>query len=184
MQCFLDLFISINCSTCFRWFLRPSSGAQNCTYSVRYCQTNTAACLLSWMRRNYVHPWQQQAAVLVWQYLTLFVQFFAPDDGRRNCLKRVQQFTEIEKMLHLVGCTLEIPKNQILWTSDLPLPEYYKKAAVCAHNVYMCWTRFSEWTEITSLNIVELIFIQLARNLITGYGNSHVWTFRQSRNWN
>jgi len=44
MQRFLDLFISINCSTCFRRFLRPTSGAQNCTYSVRYCQTNTAAC--------------------------------------------------------------------------------------------------------------------------------------------
>jgi hypothetical protein len=42
MQRFLDLFISINCSTCFRQFLHPSSGAQNCTYSVRYCQTNTA----------------------------------------------------------------------------------------------------------------------------------------------
>jgi len=44
MQPFLDLFIYINCSTCFRRFLRPSSGAQNCTYRVRYCQTNTAAC--------------------------------------------------------------------------------------------------------------------------------------------
>jgi hypothetical protein len=44
MQRFLDQFISVICSTCFRRFLRPSSGAQNCTYSVRYCQTNTAAC--------------------------------------------------------------------------------------------------------------------------------------------
>jgi len=44
MQRFLHLFISTNCSICFRRFLRPSSGAQNCTYSVRYCQTNTAAC--------------------------------------------------------------------------------------------------------------------------------------------
>jgi len=43
MQRFLDLFISINFSTYFRWFPRPSSGAQNCTYGVRYCQTNTAA---------------------------------------------------------------------------------------------------------------------------------------------
>jgi hypothetical protein len=25
-------------STCFRWFLRPSSRAHNCTYSFRYCQ--------------------------------------------------------------------------------------------------------------------------------------------------
>jgi len=49
MQRFLDLFISINCSTCLRRFLRPSSGAQNCTYSVRYCQTNTAAsCYCGW----------------------------------------------------------------------------------------------------------------------------------------
>jgi len=44
MQRFLDLFISISCSTCFRRFLRPLSGGQNCTYSVRYCQTNTVAC--------------------------------------------------------------------------------------------------------------------------------------------
>jgi len=44
MQHFLDLFISINCCTGFRRFLRPSSGAQNCTYNVSYCQTNTAAC--------------------------------------------------------------------------------------------------------------------------------------------
>ena len=44
MQRFLDLFLSINCSICFMWFLCPSSGAQNCTYSVRHCQNNTAAC--------------------------------------------------------------------------------------------------------------------------------------------
>jgi hypothetical protein len=44
MQRFLDLFISINCSTCFRRFLCPSSEAQNCTYSNMYCQTNTADC--------------------------------------------------------------------------------------------------------------------------------------------
>jgi len=44
MQRFLDLFISMNCSTCFSRFLRPSSGAQNSTYSVRYCQKSSAAC--------------------------------------------------------------------------------------------------------------------------------------------
>jgi len=33
---FHNLFISVRCSTCFRRFFRPSSGAQNCTYSVRY----------------------------------------------------------------------------------------------------------------------------------------------------
>ena len=33
---FLNLFISLRRSTCFRRVFRPSSGAQNCTYSVRY----------------------------------------------------------------------------------------------------------------------------------------------------
>jgi hypothetical protein len=31
----------------------------------------------------------------VWQYLTLYVQFCAPDAGRRNRLKHVEQFIEI-----------------------------------------------------------------------------------------
>jgi len=47
---FLNLFISVRHSTCFRRFFLPSSGAQNCTD----------------------------------QYLTLYVQFWAPDDGRKK----------------------------------------------------------------------------------------------------
>ena len=91
MQHFLDLFISINCSTCVRQFLHPSSGAQNCTYSVRYCQTNTAACCCRGWDGT---PLQ---AVLVWQYLTLYVQFCALDNGRRNRLKHVEQIIEINR---------------------------------------------------------------------------------------
>jgi len=34
-ETFHNLFISVSCSTCFRRFFRQSSGAQNCTYSVR-----------------------------------------------------------------------------------------------------------------------------------------------------
>ena len=50
-------------STCFRRFLRSSSGAHNCTYSFRYCQ----------------------------QILLLATaQLCAPDDGRRNLLKHVE----------------------------------------------------------------------------------------------
>ena len=42
---FLDLFIYFyRRSTSFRRSLRSLSGAHNCTYSLRYCQTNTAAC--------------------------------------------------------------------------------------------------------------------------------------------
>jgi len=33
---FHNLFISLRLSACFRRVFRPSSGAQNCTYSIRY----------------------------------------------------------------------------------------------------------------------------------------------------
>jgi len=35
---FLEFIYFYRRSTCFRQFLRPSSGAHNCTYSFRYCQ--------------------------------------------------------------------------------------------------------------------------------------------------
>ena len=63
---FLNLFISVRRSTCLRRFFRPSSGAQNCTYSITYLSD---------------------------QYVTLYVQFWAPDDGRKNCLKHVERPT-------------------------------------------------------------------------------------------
>jgi hypothetical protein len=37
MRLFL-IYLFIVCSTCFGRFLRPSSGAHNCTYSFEYCQ--------------------------------------------------------------------------------------------------------------------------------------------------
>ena len=54
---FYNFFISVRRSTCFRRFSRPSSENQNCTYSVRYLSD---------------------------QYLTLHVQFWTPDDGRKK----------------------------------------------------------------------------------------------------
>jgi hypothetical protein len=38
-----------------------------------------------------------QAAVLVWQYLALYIQFCASDDGRRNRMNHVEQFIEINR---------------------------------------------------------------------------------------
>ena len=50
--------------------------------------------LLSWMRSSISYT---VAAVLVWQCLTPYMQFCAPDDGRRNRLKLVEQFIEINR---------------------------------------------------------------------------------------
>jgi len=74
---FLNLFISVRRSTCFRRFYRPSLGAQNCTYSVRY--------------------WSDK-------YLTLYVQFWAPADGRKNRLiVHVERLTEINKLWNVAS---------------------------------------------------------------------------------
>ena len=45
-----NLFISVKCSTCFRWFLRPSSGAQICIYSIGYFVKLCCYRRLSWKR--------------------------------------------------------------------------------------------------------------------------------------
>ena len=70
-------------STCFTRFLRPSSGAHNCTYSFRYC-----------------HPILLLAAAsssIGWQYLKLYVQFSAPEDGQRNRLKHEDHLAEVNR---------------------------------------------------------------------------------------
>jgi hypothetical protein len=82
MQLILDLFISINCSTCFRRFLRPSSGA-------RTVHTESGI----------VKPILLPAATVDEMELTLYAQFRAPDDGRRNRLKHLQQFIEINRSI-------------------------------------------------------------------------------------
>ena len=46
---FHKLFISVRRSTCFRRFFRPSSGAQNCTYSDRYLSDRYYHLLLAWL---------------------------------------------------------------------------------------------------------------------------------------
>jgi len=68
---FHNFFTSVRRSTCFRRFFRPSSGAQSCTHNSRYLSD---------------------------QYPTLYVQFWAPDDGRNNRLKHVECLTEIKKL--------------------------------------------------------------------------------------
>jgi hypothetical protein len=75
------------CSTSFRRFLRPSSGAQNCTYSIWY---TSSLLLLAWVSWN--SPMLAVAASKLDLYQMLCVQFWAPDDGRRNRPKHVEHW--------------------------------------------------------------------------------------------
>ena len=76
---FLNLFTSVKRSTCFGRVFRPSTRAQNCTYSVRYLSD---------------------------QYLTRYVQFWAPDDGWKTRLKHVERLTEINELRNVASCWL------------------------------------------------------------------------------
>jgi len=78
---FHNLFISVRCSTCFRRFFRPSSGAQN-------------------------------------KYLTLYVQFWAADDGRKNRLKHVERRTEINKSWNVASCWLYSANINLTYAED------------------------------------------------------------------
>jgi len=85
---FHNLFISVRLSTCFRLFFHPSSGAQNCTYSARY--------------------WSDK-------YLTLYVQFWAPDDKWKNRLKHGESLTEINKLWNVASCWLYSAKTEVIY---------------------------------------------------------------------
>jgi len=54
---FLNLFISVRRSPRFRRFFRPSSGAQNSTYSVTYLSDHYCYLLLAWTGWKF-HPIQ------------------------------------------------------------------------------------------------------------------------------
>ena len=73
-------------STCFRRFLRPSSGAQKLYLKLQLLSTNTAACCYRGWDGTQLHLIYDSIG---WQYLKLYVQLCAPDDGRRNRLKHV-----------------------------------------------------------------------------------------------
>ena len=129
MQHFLDLFISINCSTCFRRFLRPSSGAENCTYSVRYCQTNTAACCYrGWDRTalaaaivdemelhfisSTIAAGSSIGLTIPDAVCTVFCSWWWAEELPETC-RAVYRNKQIEKTLHLVGCTFETELTNI-----------------------------------------------------------------------
>jgi hypothetical protein len=109
-----NVFISAKCSTCFRRVLHPSSGAQNCIHSIGYLAGLTATCRC---RRVGNLPWQQQAAVKPCKYLMQWIQFWAPDDGRRTRLKHVEHFAEINTLCNVAYCWLYW-KIKIKWSFD------------------------------------------------------------------
>jgi len=49
----------------------------------------------------------------------LYVQFWAPDGGRKNRLKHVERLTEINKLWNVASCWLYSAKNYISWRKQM-----------------------------------------------------------------
>jgi len=86
-----SLFISANCSTCFGWYLHPSSGAHITVSTVfGIIETVTATCR--------EHDWMG----------TVPIQSRAPDDGWRYHPKHIKQFADINKLYFVASCWIII----------------------------------------------------------------------------
>ena len=116
-----NLFVSVKCATCFRRFLRPSSGAQ--TLYMQHTHTLFKLVLLP--------------ATVVWQSTRCCIySFWAPDDGRKNRLKHVEYFTEINSLCNVASGWLYVKirlRCTDPWTSHV-LWKTFRKYGVTQKN--------------------------------------------------
>jgi len=91
-QYLFDIWLLEWHSTCFGRSFRPSSGVQDFTYS---CQTDTAVCLLA-SRQQYCWPLASSQQYLFDMCLLLYIQFFTPDDWRKDRPKHVEYHSKIK----------------------------------------------------------------------------------------
>ena len=101
-------FVSVNCFTCFGWYIHPSSGAHTTVSTASgTCQIVTATCRCR--GRDPTLPRQQQVAVTIRQVPDdVDTVVFDPDDGWRYLPKHVEQFTDINKLCNVASCWISI----------------------------------------------------------------------------
>jgi len=103
---FSNLFLDWK-STRFGQFLCPSSGVFHCTHSNGICHTGLWTACKQDRDGTAAPSWSCSQAVSkpVWHIPLLCVQWKTPDNGQRNCPKRVefQSKNKFEKLVHLVG---------------------------------------------------------------------------------
>jgi hypothetical protein len=120
-------FISAKCCTCFRRFLRPSSGVQK----------------LYIMHLVFVKQLLLPFAVMKGSSNSLtntrccMYSFGAPDDGRRNRLKHVEHCAEISELCNVVACWLY-----------LKIHSQCKNPWASRETSHNCWCQcsFRNWT--------------------------------------
>ena len=89
-------------STCFRRFLRPSSGTQNCTYNFRYCQPILQITVV----RDDDTRKQQYWLTIPEAVCTVMCSWWSAEEPPETCTASVE--INKSRKSHLVGCNLEI----------------------------------------------------------------------------
>jgi len=108
-RCTIFEFIEYH-SACFGRSFCPSSGVQDCALSIRYMSYRLVDCLLASMKWNCSFikcPLASSQRYLYDIHLMACVQYWTPDDGRKNRPKHVEWYSIISKIVHLVGFTTE-----------------------------------------------------------------------------
>jgi hypothetical protein len=112
-----NILYCCQCCTCFRWLLRPSSGAQNCTHSI-------------WYMSSLLAPTASKLDI----YQMMCVQLSAPDNGRRNRLKHVEHWQQYRILCNVASCWLYLKEyindtrshDRQIWTSTVAASDYIK----------------------------------------------------------
>ena len=81
---FLDLFISTDA-------VHVSGGRSTKLYIQLQVLTTNTATIVDEMKLRSISSTISASSSIDWQYLKLYVQLCAPDDGLRNCLKHVER---------------------------------------------------------------------------------------------
>ena len=111
----------------------PIIRSSNCVYRIGYFyHTFTATCYCRG-RVPALTTTETGSSKLLTKYPMLYRKFWASDDGRRNRLKHVEHFTEINKLCNVASCWLYLKiilRCSDPWTSNLrnlPLYQNFKQ---------------------------------------------------------
>ena len=105
---------------------------------------------LSWKSSNSYVTVAGSSKVLT-KNLMLYIQFWAPDDGRRNHLKHVEHFAETNKLCNVVSCSLYLEirfRCTDPWTSN---------ANVLLPSSYILWIGLTMATKQQSKHVAALL---------------------------
>ena len=143
MHIFFDVIEYL--STCFGWSLTPSSGVQYCTHRFRYMSYR--------FLKETEHSFHLVAAIkqptsLYDTYLNLYVQYWTPDDGRRDIQNIQSDILYIHGSLHRETNLITVQQDATLFSSLYFCRQLYMFRVLTpkTRSSYNCSYSFWHWS--------------------------------------